>query len=121
MSTTDIESFEGTPLLLRLTPIQENLLEPMLEGRKGVGGKTWFPPEEMKEVNEKSRFPPEEMKEVNEKPRFPPEPILQESTARFVMFPIQNQEIWKMYKKQVDCFGARRRWICQRISLTGAN
>ena len=32
------------------------------------------------------------------------EPLLQESTARYVMFPIQDAEIWSMYKKQVDCF-----------------
>jgi len=87
MSTTDNESFEGTPLLLRLTPLdQENLLEGRELGEKEVGGKRAV----------KS-----------------PEPILQESTARFVMFPIQNQEIWKMYKKQVDCF-----WRAEEVDLS---
>ena len=32
------------------------------------------------------------------------EPILQEDVNRFVMFPVSDQNIWKMYKKQVDCF-----------------
>ena len=32
------------------------------------------------------------------------EPLLQEDNNRFVMFPVSDQTIWKMYKKQVDCF-----------------
>jgi ribonucleotide reductase beta subunit family protein with ferritin-like domain len=32
------------------------------------------------------------------------EPILHEDVNRFVMFPVSDQNIWKMYKKQVDCF-----------------
>jgi ribonucleotide reductase beta subunit family protein with ferritin-like domain len=32
------------------------------------------------------------------------EPLLQEDDSRFVMFPVADQTIWKMYKKQVDCF-----------------
>jgi ribonucleoside-diphosphate reductase subunit M2 len=32
------------------------------------------------------------------------EPLLQEDVNRFVMFPVSDQNIWKMYKKQVDCF-----------------
>ena len=32
------------------------------------------------------------------------EPLLQEDDNRFVMFPISDPTIWKMYKKQVDCF-----------------
>jgi ribonucleotide reductase beta subunit family protein with ferritin-like domain len=32
------------------------------------------------------------------------EPILIEDENRFVMFPVSDNEIWKMYKKQVDCF-----------------
>ena len=32
------------------------------------------------------------------------EPLLQEDLNRFVMFPVSDQNIWKMYKKQVDCF-----------------
>ena len=32
------------------------------------------------------------------------EPLLQEDYNRFVMFPVADQNIWKMYKKQVDCF-----------------
>lgn len=41
------------------------------------------------------------------------EPILREDAARFVMFPIQKQEIWKMYKKQVDCF-----WRAEEVDLS---
>ena len=32
------------------------------------------------------------------------EPLLEESESRYVMFPIQDDSIWKMYKKQIDCF-----------------
>ena len=32
------------------------------------------------------------------------EPLLQEDDNRFVMFPVADQNIWKMYKKQIDCF-----------------
>ena len=32
------------------------------------------------------------------------EPLLAENPNRFVMFPVEDQDIWKMYKKQVDCF-----------------
>ena len=34
----------------------------------------------------------------------PHEPLLEESNDRYVMFPIQDDNIWKMYKKQIDCF-----------------
>ena len=36
------------------------------------------------------------------------DPLLKEDTSRYVMFPIQDEDIWKMYKKQVDCFW---RWM----------
>ena len=32
------------------------------------------------------------------------DPLFQEDDNRFVMFPVSDQIIWKMYKKQVDCF-----------------
>ena len=41
------------------------------------------------------------------------EPLLQEDENRYVMFPIQDQDIWKMYKKQVDCF-----WRAEEIDLS---
>lgn len=41
------------------------------------------------------------------------EPLLQEDESRFVMFPIQNNAIWDMYKKQVDCF-----WRTEEVDLT---
>ena len=41
------------------------------------------------------------------------EPLLTPDDNRFVMFPIQDQEIWKMYKKQVDCF-----WRAEEIDLS---
>lgn len=41
------------------------------------------------------------------------EPLLIEDEARFVMFPIQNQDIWTMYKRQVDCF-----WRAEEVDLT---
>lgn len=30
------------------------------------------------------------------------EPLLTQSTERYVMFPIQDDTVWKMYKKQID-------------------
>jgi ribonucleoside-diphosphate reductase subunit M2 len=41
-----------------------------------------------------------------------PEPILCPSDARFVMFPIQYDDIWNMYKISVDCF-----WRPEEIDL----
>ena len=32
------------------------------------------------------------------------EPLLAPDDNRFVMFPIQHQDIWQMYQKQIDCF-----------------
>jgi ribonucleotide reductase beta subunit family protein with ferritin-like domain len=32
------------------------------------------------------------------------DPLFQEDDNRFVMFPVSDQIIWKMYKKQIDCF-----------------
>ena len=39
-----------------------------------------------------------------------PEPILQENPDRFVIFPIQHQDIWEMYKKQEACI-----WTAEEI------
>ena len=41
------------------------------------------------------------------------EPILKPDDSRFVMFPIQHEDIWKMYKTQIDCF-----WRPEEIDLT---
>jgi len=41
------------------------------------------------------------------------EPLLVEDDKRYVMFPIQDQDIWKMYKKQIDCF-----WRAEEIDLS---
>jgi ribonucleoside-diphosphate reductase subunit M2 len=41
------------------------------------------------------------------------EPLLAPDDNRFVMFPIHHQDIWKMYKKQVDCF-----WRAEEIDLS---
>ena len=41
------------------------------------------------------------------------EPLLAPDDNRFVMFPISHQDIWKMYKKQVDCF-----WRPEEIDLS---
>lgn len=41
------------------------------------------------------------------------DPLLSENPYRHVLFPIQDDEIWKMYKKQVDCF-----WRPEEIDLT---
>ena len=41
------------------------------------------------------------------------EPLLTPDDNRFVMFPIKHQDIWEMYKKQIDCF-----WRPEEIDLT---
>ena len=41
------------------------------------------------------------------------EPLLCEDKSRFVMFPIQYQDVWDMYKKQVDCF-----WRTEEVDLS---
>ena len=41
------------------------------------------------------------------------EPLLVENPNRFVMFPIQDQSIWSMYKKQVECF-----WRAEEVDLS---
>lgn len=41
------------------------------------------------------------------------EPLLTPDDKRFVAFPIQYNDIWEMYKKQVDCF-----WRAEEIDLS---
>ena len=41
------------------------------------------------------------------------EPLLIEDDNRFVMFPIQHDDVWSMYKKQVDCF-----WRAEEVDLS---
>jgi len=41
------------------------------------------------------------------------EPLLAPDDNRFVMFPIQHDDVWKMYQKQVDCF-----WRPEEIDLS---
>ena len=41
------------------------------------------------------------------------EPLLTPDDKRFVMFPIKDEDIWKMYKKQVECF-----WRAEEIDLS---
>jgi ribonucleotide reductase beta subunit family protein with ferritin-like domain len=41
------------------------------------------------------------------------EPLLHPDDNRFVMFPIKYDDVWQMYKKQVDCF-----WRAEEIDLS---
>lgn len=41
------------------------------------------------------------------------EPLLTENENRYVMFPIEDNDIWSMYKKQVDCF-----WRAEEIDFS---
>jgi ribonucleotide reductase beta subunit family protein with ferritin-like domain len=41
------------------------------------------------------------------------DPLLTESNDRYVMFPIIEDDIWQMYKKQVDCF-----WRAEEVDLS---
>ena len=38
--------------------------------------------------------------------------VLTESENRYTMFPINDQTVWKMYKKQMECF-----WRCEEVDL----
>jgi ribonucleoside-diphosphate reductase subunit M2 len=40
------------------------------------------------------------------------EPLLKPDDTRYVMFPIQHQDVWAMYKKQMDCF-----WRAEEINF----
>ena len=44
------------------------------------------------------------------------EPLLQEDVSRYVMFPIKDQDIWKMYKKAEDLF-----WRAEEVDLSKDN
>jgi ribonucleotide reductase beta subunit family protein with ferritin-like domain len=44
------------------------------------------------------------------------EPLLIPDDNRFVMFPIKYDDVWQMYKKQVDCF-----WRAEEIDLSKDN
>ena len=41
------------------------------------------------------------------------DPLLADNPDRFVMFPLQDQSIWKMYKKMMDCF-----WRAEEIDFS---
>ena len=41
------------------------------------------------------------------------EPLLTPDKSRYVMFPIKDNDIWNMYKKQIDCF-----WVVQEVDLS---
>jgi len=41
------------------------------------------------------------------------EPILRPDKSRYVMFPIKYNDVWEMYKKQIDCF-----WIVNEVDLS---
>lgn len=41
------------------------------------------------------------------------EPLLEEDKNRYVMFPIKDNSVWDMYKRQVDCF-----WRAEEIDLS---
>ena len=41
------------------------------------------------------------------------EPLLTPDNSRFVMFPIQHNDVWTMYKKAMDCF-----WRAEEIDLS---
>ena len=52
-------------------------------------------------------------KEKSNKIIVKPEPLLTPNDNRYVMFPIEYEDIWNMYKKQVDSF-----WRAEEIDLT---
>jgi ribonucleotide reductase beta subunit family protein with ferritin-like domain len=53
------------------------------------------------------------MAHENKKSNASPEILLDRTDDRYVMFPIKDNEIWNMYKKQMDCF-----WRAEEIDLS---
>jgi len=41
------------------------------------------------------------------------EPILESSEDKYVMFPLQYNDVWELYKKQIDCF-----WRAEEVDLS---
>ena len=46
-------------------------------------------------------------------PKLQTEPLLTEDENRYVMFPIQDHDIWSLYKKMFDCM-----WRAEEIDLS---
>lgn len=42
-----------------------------------------------------------------------PDPLLTADDNRYVMFPIRYDDVWQMYKRQVDCF-----WRAEEVDLS---
>ena len=53
------------------------------------------------------------MNQETEKNDAPSDLLLDRTDDRYVMFPIKDNEIWNMYKKQMDCF-----WRAEEIDLS---
>ncbi len=49
------------------------------------------------------------------------EPLLTENKNRFVLFPIQHDDIWQMYKKAEASFGPPKKLTFRRTLPTGRN
>ena len=43
------------------------------------------------------------------------EPLLQPDENRYVMFPIQYNDIWEMYKRSIDSFGTLEKFLSHKI------
>ena len=56
---------------------------------------------------------PQNVVAINDSSLLAPEPLLHENPHRFVLFPIQNPDIWRMYKKAKASF-----WKVKDINLT---
>ena len=54
-----------------------------------------------------------DLKRVDKKFKESDEPMLKENPNRFVLFPIQNHQVWEMYKKHVASF-----WTAEEIDLS---
>jgi len=71
---------------------------------------TIYEEEERKELKEYKES--KELKESKES-KESKDLLLAESNDRYVLFPIKDNDIWSMYKKQVDCF-----WRAEEIDLS---
>jgi len=50
---------------------------------------------------------------ISETSHLPVEPLLIPDEGRYVMFPIKHNDVWNMYKKQMDSF-----WRCEEINMS---
>lgn len=92
--------------------------KPTLEKKSDVLGKTLATMSSTEEVSSDSdqdtgpRMSPDLTK--GDRKRLTVEPLLKENPNRYVLFPIEYQEVWRHYKRAKSCF-----WTAEEIDFSG--